>query len=73
MRRPSRTAKRSLVVRRLQRAVPAGGVDADRPDLDAMRRGVAHDLGRRVEAHRLGVEQAAQNTSGCQHFSQDEA
>ena len=54
---PSRTAKRSSPVGRLQRAVPARGVDADRADLDAMVARVAHDLGRRVEAHRLGVEQ----------------
>ena len=46
-----------FVVGRLQRAVPAGGVDADRPDLDAMLARVAHDLGRRVEAHRLRVQQ----------------
>ena len=46
-----------LVVGRLQRAVPAGGVDADRPDLDAMVAGIADDLRRRIETHRLRVEQ----------------
>ena len=45
------------VAGRLQRAVPARGVDVDRPHLDAVLAGVAHDLRRRVEAHRLGVEQ----------------
>ena len=57
MRRPSRTARRSPRSDRLQRAVPARGVDADRADLDAVLARVAHDLRRGVEAHRLGVEQ----------------
>ena len=47
----------ALVIRRLQRAVPARGVDADGAHLDAMRLGVAHDLRGRVEAHRLRVQQ----------------
>ncbi len=41
----------------LQRAVPAGEVHVDRTDLDAVVLGVAHDLRRRVEAHRLAVEE----------------
>ena len=35
--------------------------------------GVAHELGRRVETHRLGIEDGAQNTSGWWHFIQLEA
>ncbi len=50
---------REAAVRRLQRAIPAAGVDADRPHLHAMLAGVAHDLRRRVEAHRLRVQQRA--------------
>ena len=46
-------------IRRLQRAVPAAVVDTDWPDLDAVRLGIAHDLRRRVEPHRLGVQQRA--------------
>ena len=38
---------------RFERAVPARSVDADRPDLDTVVAGVADDLGRRVETHRL--------------------
>ena len=41
----------------LQRAIPAAGIDADRPHLDAMLARVADELGGGVEAHRLGVEQ----------------
>src|SRR3546814_8795235 len=33
-------------------------VDRDRAHLDAMIAGIAHDLRRRVETHRLGVEQS---------------
>ncbi len=43
--------------RRLQRAVPVGVIDIDRADLDAVLLRIAHDLRRRVEAHRLAVEQ----------------
>ena len=49
--------KAAVVLGRLQRAVPARGVDADRADLDAVLARVAHDLGRGVEAHRLRVQQ----------------
>ena len=47
---------RRLEGRRLQRAVPAGMVDVDRAHLDAMLARVAHELRRRIEAHRLRVE-----------------
>jgi hypothetical protein len=53
-----------LIIGRLQRAVPARGVDADRPDLDAVIARIAHDLRRRVESHRPCVQEPAQNTSG---------
>ena len=43
--------------RRLQRAIPIRQVHIHRPHLDAMLLRVAHDLRRRVEAHRLAVEQ----------------
>jgi hypothetical protein len=39
-------------------------VDVDRGGLDAVLARIADDLGGRIEAHRLGVEQGAQNTSG---------
>ena len=44
-------------MRRLQRAVPVAGVDVGVAHLDAVLAGVAHELGRLVEAHRLAVEQ----------------
>src|SRR5215469_295187 len=43
----------------LQRAVPIAVVDVRRADLDAVLDGVAHDLGRGVEAHGLAVEKGA--------------
>ena len=67
MRRPRRTA-RYLPACPLQRAVPAAVVDADRPDLDPMVAGVAHDLRGRVEAHRLGVEQGRAEHVGMVTF-----
>src|SRR3546814_17911171 len=42
----------------LQRTIPMAVVDRDRAHLDAMIAGIAHDLRRRVETHRLGVEQS---------------
>ena len=42
--------------RLLQRAVPAGKIDVDLADFDAVVARVAHKLGRRVETHGLGVE-----------------
>ena len=42
---------------RLQRRIPVGGVHVRRQDDDTVALGIAHDLGRRVEAHRLGIEQ----------------
>ena len=41
----------------LQRRVPLRVIDVDRPHLDAVLAHVAHDLRRRIEAHRLRVEQ----------------
>jgi len=43
---------------RLDLVLPARGVDVDRQHLHAVPLGVAHDHGRRVEAHRLVVEDA---------------
>ena len=48
---------------RLQRAVTFAEVDIDRPHLDAVPR-VADDLRRRVEAHRLAVQQRAGEDGG---------
>src|SRR5271166_6844214 len=42
---------------RLERGVPLRVIDVDWAHLDAMLGEVAHDLGRRVESHRLRVEQ----------------
>ena len=46
-----------LAGRRLQRAVPARGIDADRTHLDAVLACVAHDLRGRIEPHGLRVQQ----------------
>src|SRR3546814_16557763 len=45
------------VARRLEGAVPVAGIHVGRADLDAVLAGVADKLGRRVEAHRLAVQQ----------------
>ena len=42
--------------RLLERAVPVREIDVDRPDLDAVLPGVAHELCRRIESHGLGIE-----------------
>ena len=47
-----------LQVRRLQRAVPSRGVDANGANFDAMIARIAHDLGGRIEAHGLRVQQS---------------
>src|SRR5688572_28267388 len=47
-----------------QRAIPLAFVHVDRPDVDAVLLGVAHDLGRRVESHRLAVQQCAREHGG---------
>ena len=47
-----------------ERALPRAHRDVDRPHLDAVLARIAHQLRRRVEAHRLGVEQAAQERIG---------
>ena len=46
-----------MLADRLERAIPARGVDAHRPHLDAVVARVAHDLGRGIEPHWLGVEE----------------
>ena len=48
--------QRPAALARLQRAVPVAVVDVDLADLDAVVDRVAHELGRGVEAHGLGVE-----------------
>lgn len=47
----------AVVLGRLQRAIPARGVDANRPHIDSMRDRVPDDLGRRIKAHGLSVQQ----------------
>ncbi len=42
----------------LERAIPMAVVDRHRAHLDAMLARVGDDLGRRIEAHRLGIEQS---------------
>ena len=42
---------------RLERGVPVGMIDIDRPHFDAVFAQIAHDLRRRVESHWLRVEQ----------------
>jgi hypothetical protein len=46
---------------------------SDGAHLDAVLAGVAHDLGGRVEAHRLGVQQRAGEDAGWWRLSQAEA
>ena len=48
---------RAIAVARLQRAVPAAEIDVDRANFDAVLLGVADDLRRRVEPHRLRIQQ----------------
>ncbi|ENN83893.1 hypothetical protein RHSP_82254 (plasmid) [Rhizobium freirei PRF 81] len=47
----------AIILRRLERAIPTARVDTDGTDLDAMIACIAHDLSRRVKAHRLGIEE----------------
>jgi hypothetical protein len=42
-------------IARLERRIPVGAVDIRRSHLDAVLLHVAHDLGRRIKAHRLAV------------------
>ena len=53
---PDRGHQRPAPLPRLQRAVPMAVIDVDRADLDAVVDGIADQLRRGVEAHRLGVE-----------------
>ena len=57
--RPSRFSAPFLRGDGLERAVPVAGRHVDRAHLDAVADRVVDDRGRRVEAHRLGVEQRA--------------
>ena len=47
----------ALVVGGLERAIPTRGIGADGSDLDAVVARVADDLGRRIKAHRLRVQE----------------
>ena len=40
-----------------ERAIPFGCVDIGRPHLDAVAARILHELRRRIEAHRLAVEE----------------
>src|SRR5205823_6441977 len=51
---------------RLQGAVPEAVVDVDRADFDAVLLRVADDLRRRVESHRLAVQQGAGEDIGME-------
>ena len=53
----AKAQRATIVLAGFERAVPVAGIDVGRPHLDAMFLRVAHELGRRIEAHRLGVEQ----------------
>ena len=55
---------------RFQRAIPVAVAHVDRPHLDAVPPRVLHDLARRVEAHRLRIDQRAANAAGSWRFSQ---
>ncbi len=44
------------------------GIHVGRPHLDAVFAGIAHELGRRIEAHRLGVEQGGGEDLGIVMF-----
>jgi hypothetical protein len=61
--RPRRTGRRRETLP-FERALPAADRDVDLAHLDAVLARVAHELRRRVEAHRPGVEQAAEKGVG---------
>src|SRR5438045_1222871 len=52
----------------LQRAIPFAEIDVDRAHRDAVLPGVADDLGRRVEPHRLTVQEGAGEDFGVDAF-----
>ena len=56
---PDRGLERPALQPRLERAVPLTVVDVDLAHLDPVVDGVAHELGRGVKAHGLGVEDGA--------------
>src|SRR4051812_20275997 len=47
------------LISQLQRAIPIRSIDVDGADLNTMLLCVAHELCRRVETHRLAVEQSS--------------
>ena len=51
-----------------QRAIPIAGIHVGRPHLDPVLPRIAHELGRRVKAHRLGVEQGGSEDLGIVVF-----
>ena len=57
MQKPKPDREPLVVAGRLEGAVPPRGIDADRAYLDPMILRVPNDLGRRIEAHRLAVQQ----------------
>ena len=71
--RSPRDGKLVLCIGQLEGAVPARGINADRTHLDVMITRIAHDLSGCIKAHWLGIQQCRAETSGCQHFIQDEA
>src|SRR5260370_5891639 len=58
----------SGVIYRPQRAIPFAGIDVDFAHGDAVLAGVADDLRRGVEAHRLAVEQRGGEAGGIAAF-----
>ena len=63
-RRCRRDVARCRIRLAFERALPVADAHVDRPHLDAVLARIAHQLRRRVEAHRLGVEQAAEEGVG---------
>jgi len=68
IRMPSRTGEAAILFGRLQGAVPTRAIDIDRADFDAMFAGIAYDLGRRIEAHRLCIKQRCAEDVGMVAF-----
>src|SRR5262245_18850110 len=61
-------ASRYLSAGRLERAVPLAPIDVGLARLDAVRAGATHDLRRRVEAHRLRIEERGGKGGGVMAF-----
>jgi len=60
--------KAVFLVCRFQRAIEAGVIDADRPDIDAMIARITDDLGWGVKAHRLRIEERGAEDIGMVAF-----